>query len=102
MTFQVPSIDRRFWSMSMLTNNQTQFCSDPDANGNTEAWGAGPHWLKNEVLHHTPFIASGSWMRDAAANPGLSGVIYTTWENKYDRLEAFAESVKQERERLSK
>jgi len=45
--------------MSAFTNNLTSFCSDPDANGNTEAWGAGPHWLKGEMLHRTPWTYSG-------------------------------------------
>ena len=48
-----------------------------------------------------PIDAIQSWMRDAAACGNLNGVMYTTWENRYDRLEAFAESVKQEWERLS-
>ena len=68
--------------MSAFTNNLTEFCSDPDANGNTEAWGAGPHWLKNEVLHHTPFIASGTGLapRDGSGNPtkGYVPVAYSS------------------------
>ena len=32
----------------------------------------------------------------AAAFPRFYGVMYTTWQNRYDRLEAFAECVKKE------
>jgi len=35
-------------------------------------------------------------LRDAAELSGFSGVMYTTWQNQYDRLEAFAECVKAE------
>jgi hypothetical protein len=36
------------------------------------------------------------WMRDAEEFPGFAGAIYTTWENRYEFLEVFAESVKEE------
>lgn len=37
------------------------------------------------------------WMRDAAAVDGNFGVMYTTWQNRYEHLEAFAEAVRNER-----
>ena len=39
-------------------------------------------------------------LRDAAELSGFSGVMYTTWQNQYDRLEAFAECVKAEWKKL--
>jgi hypothetical protein len=36
------------------------------------------------------------WMRDANEFQGLIGAIYTTWENRYEFLEVFAESAKAE------
>ena len=80
-------------------------------------WNSNPAIRKESLKHFSergnlqilagyydadPVDAIQSWMRDAVANPGFNGVIYTTWENKYDHLEAFAESVKQEWGRLTK
>ncbi len=37
-----------------------------------------------------------AWMQDAAAVKGVAGVMYTTWENRYDSLEDYAAAVKEE------
>jgi hypothetical protein len=79
-------------------------------------WNSNPD-IRNESLKHfaergNPQILAGyydaepidaiqSWMRDAASHEGFSGVMYTTWENRYDRLEAFADAVKKEWGRLA-
>jgi hypothetical protein len=49
-----------------------------------------------------PIDAIQDWIRDAASCPGFCGVMYTTWEHRYDRLEAFAESVKREWDHVPK
>jgi hypothetical protein len=74
-------------------------------------WNSNPKVRKESLKHFAdrgnPQILAGyydsepidkirDWMRDAAEFPGVIGVIYTTWENRYDRLESFAESVKAE------
>jgi hypothetical protein len=33
------------------------------------------------------------WLTDAAKVPGVVGVMYTTWQQRYDDLEKFAETV---------
>ena len=43
-----------------------------------------------------PIDAICDWMQDAAKFDGFCGVMYTTWGNNYDHLEAFAESVRKE------
>ena len=43
-----------------------------------------------------PIDAIRQWIQDAKKFDGFCGVMYTTWENRYNRLEAFAESVKSE------
>ena len=49
-----------------------------------------------------PIDAICDWMQDAAEFDGFCGVMYTTWGNNYDRLEAFAESVKAKWQALAK
>jgi len=78
-------------------------------------WNSNPAIRKDSLAHFAkqgnPQIIAGyydgepiekirDWMQDAAVHKGFSGVIYTTWVNKYDRLEAFAECVKAEWKKL--
>ncbi len=37
--------------------------------------------------------AIAGWLRDAQQAGGPAGVMYTTWQNRYDDLEAFAAEV---------
>ena len=74
-------------------------------------WNSNPAHRKESLAHFAkrgnPQILAGyydaepidgiqNWMRDAAIFPGFCGVMYTTWENRYDSLEAFAEYVREE------
>lgn len=64
----------------VFTNNLTNFYSDPDDSGATEAWGAGPHWLKGEMLHRTPWSYSGPAPTDGnnAPTAGYVPVAYSS------------------------
>lgn len=76
-------------------------------------WNSGQNVRKESLKHFAdrgnPQILAGyydaktadttaeaihSWMRDADAIQKPYGIMYTTWENRYDFLETFAESVK--------
>jgi hypothetical protein len=34
-----------------------------------------------------------TWLKDSQGVPGVEGMMYTTWQNKYDDLEKFAQTV---------
>ena len=69
LKFKIKDNDTLDLQKVVFTNNLSQFCSDPDANGNTEAWGAGPHWLKGEILHRKAWTYSGMAPLDGNGAP---------------------------------
>ena len=77
----------------VFTNNLATFCSDPDANGNTEAWGAGPHWLKGEILHRKAWTYSGMAPLDGNGAPtaGFVPVAYKSNDVMWARAKWWGE-----------
>jgi hypothetical protein len=53
----------------------------------------GHHQLIAGYYDHRPEQAA-EWLKAAAPHKGVEGIMYTTWQSKYDDLERFAEVVK--------
>jgi hypothetical protein len=54
--------------------------------------GLGLHQILAGYYDKTPGDITG-WLRQVRANKGIVGVMYTTWEDKFEDLEAFAKAA---------
>ncbi|MBA3846446.1 MAG: hypothetical protein H0X45_07365 [Planctomycetes bacterium] len=52
-----------------------------------------------QVLSHNDPATLATWLEQAGGEPGVVGAMYTTWDDRWDRLEAYAEVFKAWRDR---
>lgn len=100
----VPAIFVVGWGESLLRHDPNLAQGLPRS-GHAPCKGAFDHWheqrLGNPMLIAGYYDASPGrvrkWLDTARAFEGVTGVTYTTWQNKYEDLERFAEIVREYR-----